>query len=118
MKLRLRRNSIRLRLNRRDVDMLASGNTIEEQVFFPGDAQLSYVLESRRNEDAAACFDGVSIRIAVPSAAVSAWANSQEIGLYYDFAAGEQPLKVAIEKDLECLHPPEDEHDAEAFPRT
>ena len=77
MKLRLRGNSIRLRLNRRDVDALASGNAIEEQVFFPGSAKLSYVLEATGNEHAAACFDGAAIRIAVPSAAVIGWANSE-----------------------------------------
>jgi hypothetical protein len=117
MKLRLRGNSIRLRLNRRDVDTLSSGNTIEERVFFPGNARLSYVLESRSDGDAAARFDGAAIRIGVPSSAVSGWASSEEIGLYYDFATGEQPLKIAIEKDLECLHGPEEEQDPEAFPR-
>jgi hypothetical protein len=118
MKLRLRGNSIRLRLNRRDVDELASGNALEERVFFPGSARLSYALEPRIDDGAGACFDGGAIRIAVPSVVVSEWARSEEIGLYYDFAAGEQQLKVAIEKDLECLHGPEEEQDPEAFPRT
>lgn len=118
MKLRLRGNSIRLRLNRRDMDAFASGNAIEERVYFPGSARLSYVLQSGSSEDADARFDGAAIRVVVPSAAVSAWANSKQIGLYYDLAAGEQSLKVAIEKDLECLHPPEEEQDPAAFPRS
>jgi hypothetical protein len=117
MKLRLRGNSIRLRLNRRDVDGLASGNRLEERVFFPASTRLSYVLEPSDQIGASACFDGAAIRIAVPSVAVLKWANSQDIGLYFDFPAGDQPLKVAIEKDLECLHGPEEELDPEAFPR-
>lgn len=117
MKLRLRGNSIRLRLNRRDVDGLASGNALEERVFFPGSARLSYAIEPRSDGCAAVCFDGAAIRIAVPAAAVSEWARSEEIGLYYNFSTVDQPLKVAIEKDLECLHGPEEEQDPEAFPR-
>ena len=117
MKLRLRGNSVRLRLNRRDIDGLASGNVLEECVVFPASARLFYSLEPRNEGGATACFDGAAIRIAVPSATVSEWATSEEIGLYFDFPAGEHPLKVAIEKDLECLHGPEEELDPEAFPR-
>ncbi|MGC2662135.1 MAG: hypothetical protein WA324_29580 [Bryobacteraceae bacterium] len=117
MKLRLRGNSIRLRLNRQDVDRLASGNILEEQVLFPASTRFCYCLEPS-TDGAAAQFDGTSMRIAVPSAAISEWATGQEIGLYFDFPAGEHPLKVSIEKDLECLHDSGDEPDPEAFPRT
>jgi hypothetical protein len=117
MKLRLRGNSIRLRLNREDVDRLALGNILEEQVFFPGSNRFCYCLEPSAN-GAAAHFDGSSIRITVPLTAISEWAASREIGLYFDFQTGEQPLKVAIEKDLECLHDTGEEPETLAFPRT
>ena len=97
---------------------LASGNTLEEQVLFPGNNRLSYALEPNGIGAALAMFDGGTIRIAVPSKAVADWVTSDDIGLYLDIVTGEQPLKVAIEKDLECLHGPEEQQDPEAFPRT
>lgn len=118
MKLRLHGNSIRLRLNRREVNGLASGNTLEERILFPDNGRLSYVLEPIRQGGAAARFHGGVVRIAAPFDAVAKWASSDDLGLYFDFTVGEKPLKVAIEKDLECLHGPEEVHDPEAFPRT
>jgi hypothetical protein len=42
------------------------------------------------------------------------WARGDEIGFYFVVEPG---LKVAIEKDLECVDGPEEEKDPDAFPR-
>jgi hypothetical protein len=115
VKLRFRNNSLRLRVNRPEVESLAAGGSLEERVDFPGGACLSYVLES--SPEAAATFrDGV-IRIAVPDWQIKDWARGEAIGLYFQIAANESPLRVAIEKDLECKDEPVGDRDPEAFPR-
>jgi hypothetical protein len=37
--------------------------------------------------------------------------------MYFDVAADGASLRIAIEKDLECVDGPEEERDPEAFPR-
>lgn len=117
MKLRFRGNSLRLRVNRREVATLAGGETLREQVRFPGNCELNYLLESSGGTSPAASFDGNTIRIAAPLADVQTWANSELIGLYFDVAVNPELLKVSIEKDLECVDGPLEERDPEAFTR-
>ncbi len=118
MKLRFRNNSLRLRVNRREVATLAGGEALREEVRFPGNRQLIYLLESSRGPAAAASFDGNTIRVAAPLADVQTWADSELIGLYFDVQAAPELLKVSIEKDLECVDGPVEERDPEAFTRT
>ena len=115
MKLRFRQNTIRLRLNRHEVQQLAQGQKLRESVQFPGASELAYTLESASNSQAAYS-DGL-ICISAPQPDVKAWAESDGIGLYLDFPADRETLKVAIEKDLECLDGPEEERDPHAFSR-
>ena len=115
MKLRFRNNSLRLRVNQREVDGLASGALLTEQVVFPGDSQFSYTLQS--SSDAGASFEQGVIRVFAPEEQVSEWARGELIGMYFEFPADGTSLKVAIEKDLECVDGPPDEQDPEAFPR-
>lgn len=118
MKLRFRNNSLRLRVNRREVATLASGEALQEEVRFPGNRQLIYLLESSRVSSAAASFDGNTIRVAAPLVDVRTWADSESIGLYFDVSATPELLKVSIEKDLECVDGLVEERDPEAFTRT
>lgn len=117
MKLRLRGNSIRLRVNRQEVERLASGKVLEEEVRFPGNTRISYVLEPSDRDSPTASFDDGAIRIAAPRQQVREWANTESIGIYFELPSNHVPLSVAIEKDLECLDAPEQERDPDAFPR-
>jgi hypothetical protein len=117
VKLRFRENSLRLRVNRPEVENLAAGGSLEERVEFPGGARLTYVLESSREPAAEATFRGGVIRVAAPDWQIKDWARGEAIGLYFQVAANESPLRVAIEKDLECVGGSAEERDPEAFPR-
>jgi hypothetical protein len=118
MKLRFRKNNLRLRVNRREVDALALGMAIEEKVMFPGEAELSYILEpAARIEPEASFRDGV-VRVAAPPAELKSWAASEAIGLYFDLPAKGGHLKIAIEKDLECVDSSTEDRDPDAFPRS
>jgi hypothetical protein len=112
MKLRFRKNSLRLRVNQHEVRMLAAGEELSERVSFAGGATLDYVLASVAGTQSAAEFDGRVIHV---TAALGDWARGDEIGFYFEVEPG---LKVAIEKDLECVDGPEDEKDPHAYPRS
>jgi len=84
---------------------------------FPGAGHLTYLLEPSDKPSPGASFDGSVIRIGAPLPAVRNWAASESIGLYFDLPAEGAALKVAIEKDLECIDGPEEERDPEAFER-
>lgn len=117
MKLRFRRNSLRLRVNRREVEGLSTGSRLEEHVHFPDDTQLGYVLETAGSNAPQIDFKAGIIRVAVPSMTIQRWASTEDIGIYFDLPANGSVLKVAIEKDLECLDGPPEEYDPDAFPR-
>ena len=117
MKLRFRENSLRLRVNRREADRLASGLGIQERIAFPGGAHLTYTLEPHRQQKAEATFQQGIIRVCVPLQEAESWAAGEAIGLYFELPAEGDILKIAIEKDLECVEGPIEERDPEAFPR-
>jgi hypothetical protein len=110
MKLRFRNNSLRFRVNQREVEALASGQTLAESISFPGGASLDYTLRSLATGSNSASFDGKSISVAAP---LGHWAKGADLGFYFDLNG----LKVSIEKDLECVDAPEDERDPHAYPR-
>lgn len=117
MKLRFRRNSLRLRVNRREVEDLASGAALEERVQFPGDARILYILATTTKPNAEAWFrDGV-IGVSAPETQVKEWAASESPGMYFEVPTDGSLLKIAIEKDLECVDGPAEERDPDAFPR-
>ena len=117
MKLRFRQNSLRLRVNRREVDQLAAGLALQEDVIFPGNSRISYILEPSANERAAATFKEGVIRVRAPQDSLDKWALGEEIGMYFDLPANGALLRVALEKDLECVDGPVEERDPDAFPR-
>jgi hypothetical protein len=118
MKLRFRKNSLRLRVNQREVENLASGKALEERIEFPGDASISYVLETTERSSPEASFRQGVIRVSAPHAQVHDWARGDSIGMYFELPANGTPLKVAVEKDLECVDGPPEERDPDAFPRS
>jgi hypothetical protein len=118
MKLRFRDNTLRLRVNQREVETLAKGSVLQERVVFPGANELSYILETIAEPAGQASFREGLIRVSVPKTQVKDWAASNAIlGIYFDLPANGSVLKIAIEKDLECVDGPEEERDPDAFPR-
>jgi hypothetical protein len=117
MKLRLRQNSLRLRVNQREVANLAAGAALEERLEFPGGGSFTYVLEASPTQVPEASFQGGIVRVLAPRPEIQAWAANDSIGIYFDLSANGAKLKVAIEKDLECVEARSEERDPYAFSR-
>jgi hypothetical protein len=112
MKLRLRHNSIRLRLTRSEVDRLQHSGHVQETVEFP-QTPFIFSLEAASNaERVSASFVEGRLSVAVPREQCRAWASTEEVGIDAEF----QGLSILIEKDWPCLHPSATE-DADTFAR-
>ena len=117
MKLRFRKNSLRLRVNQREVESLAGGAILTEEVLFPGDARMLYILEPSNQTSHDASFIAGVLRVAAPEDQLREWANNDSVGIYFDLPANGTSLRVAIEKDLECVDASPEDRDPDAFPR-
>ena len=105
MKLRIRGNSIRLRLKRGEVESLAAGNKLVEETEFPGTA-FSYSLELSDNEDMVASFDAGRIEVSMPREIIPEWADTDLVTLYSEQdLSGNGKLEILVEKDFSCLEP-------------
>ena len=119
MKLRIRGDSIRLRLKRGEVDQIASGASIVEETHFPN-AVLTFRLDVTESEDVSASFNDGSLVISLPKSKVLDWAGTDEVSLAAEQKlAGDGSLSLLIEKDFSCLEPGHHrdcEDDADTFP--
>ena len=119
MKLRIRGNSIRLRLKRGEVDSLAAGTTLVDETQFP-ESKLSYSLGLSDSDDMLASFDNGSIAISMPREIIPEWADTDLVSLYSELELPDSGmLSVLIEKDFSCLEPGHHrdcEDDADTYP--
>jgi hypothetical protein len=117
MKLRIQDNTIRLRLNRREVGEFETAGRVEAFLDFPGGRRLMYVLENGGGPGMDALFDGACIRVRVPEPAAREWIGTDQVGIRHRQALGDDAeLEIVIEKDFQCLHKGADARDPEAFP--
>ena len=107
MKLRVRGNSIRLRVTQRELDVLRDTGRVAERLEFPQSPPLTYALcvdDSREMPGAA--FANGEIAVFLPRLRFEQWLNPQEVGIC---AAQALPdggvLSLLIEKDFPCLMP-------------
>ena len=116
MKFRVQGNTIRFRLNRREVEQFQSTGVVSAAVHFPAGSALTYSLVSA-GESLSAAFDGAEIRIGVPKTMADAWTATDEVGMNGTVSlAGGDVLHIVIEKDFQCLHKGEAAKDPDAYP--
>lgn len=105
MKLRIRGNSVRLRLKRGEVDRLAAGSKLIEETEFP-DSAFGYSLELSDNEDMVASFENGRIEISMPREIIPEWAETDLVSLYSEQKLSDDGiLEILVEKDFSCLEP-------------
>ncbi|HEX8736956.1 MAG TPA: hypothetical protein VF721_16615 [Pyrinomonadaceae bacterium] len=117
MKLRIKGNSIRLRLSQREVSAFARNARVEDSISF-GNRKLTYALiKLNRAKEIQASFENDRIEIGVPASIADEWTQSEQVG----FDAGQklsggETLKILVEKDFACLTAREGEDESDAFP--
>lgn len=118
MKIRIKNNSIRLRLTQSEVEDIRINKRVTAGTVFPGGHRFVYTVEtSTTGTCPEATFSDNEIRVSLPMGDVLSWATSGEVSL-----AGEQKLddgellKILVEKDFACLAPRPGEDETDMYP--
>jgi hypothetical protein len=118
MKLRIRKNSLRLRLQQHEVQQLVATGAVTDETCF-GDATLRCTIETSTSISApCAHLASNTIRIRVPTSAAVQWSQSNQVGILAEQSTPAGPLLILIEKDFACLQPRDPalrEDDSDAF---
>lgn len=117
MKLRIKGDSLRLRLTKGEVAQLDTGGTVEDQIRFGGGEALVYRLTRDAKAGAmTASFAQGAVEIRIPERSAHEWANSNEVTLAgaQPIAAGDE-LRILVEKDFACLAPRAGEDESDNF---
>jgi len=101
MKLRIKGNTIRLRLTQTEVDKLSEA-TVEDRTQFPRGQSLVYKIQSA--EQFGVDFNDGRVLISIPSIQIKDWANSDKIEIANSIELeNNEQLEISIEKDFKCL---------------
>lgn len=118
MKLRIKGQSIRIRLTQSELTAFTERGSIEETLRFPDGRRLVYSVEtSTEVEGLVPEYDGERLSVLMPQKWASTWAESDRVGFESTHPLGEPgELTITIEKDFECLHKRPDDEDAFPHP--
>jgi len=104
MKLRIRGNSLRLRVSKTELARIAESGKAEDTVRFSSEQSLRYAIEVRPTGAVTATFADAAILVTLPKARLDLWLRPGEVSV-----EGSQPvgggkvLQILLEKD-EALH--------------
>ena len=118
MKLRIKGNSLRLRLGRSEVNRLLENGRIEDTIHFAPapDAKLTYALEIGDSLGPVAVrYRPQEVAVVVSLATAKHWAATDEITIAGESGIGNGMLAVVVEKDFACLDRSEHENE-DTFP--
>lgn len=122
MKLRIKGNSIRVRLDRKDLEQLVDCGRIENIVRFGPDPQaaFSYSVElgSTQQYRPTVAYQAGRLVLVIDRHDAVAWSSSELLGFDHDQRVEGGVVRVLLEKDLACIDRPagEEPDDAWAFP--
>lgn len=121
MKLRIRGNTIRLRVTQSEINQLAEVGFVESSISFspnPVD-RIGYAIQSSSKVSGIhAIFENNIIQVQIPKDLTEKWTQSDLVGLSQEQDLGGMGiLKILIEKDFACLKPRIDgEDESDNFP--
>ena len=119
MKLRLKGNSIRLRLDRNDLEGLVGRGRVEDMLRFGPASAFTYAVEvgeAPRGRPTAWYRDG-RLTVRLDRRDVEEWAGGDRVGFEHVQEVDGGAVRILIEKDFACLDRPSGhEDDAHAFP--
>jgi hypothetical protein len=119
MKLRIRNNSIRLRLQRAELEALVRGGVLQDALVLgpePAD-RLHYGIALSEAPDIGVLHEPGTIKVLLPRAFADALAETERVGFEGEFPVAEDTvLRILIEKDFRCLVERPGEDESGAFP--
>ena len=116
MKIRISDDSIRLRLDRREVDDIGQGKSVSCSTRFSGGAAFQYGLLVVDGDSVTADFSDGCIEVSLPRKTALRWARDEtEVSIHGENEFEGGALALLIEKDFECLDPREGEDQSNRF---
>jgi Family of unknown function (DUF7009) len=117
VKLRIKGDSLRLRLSQGEMRALAEKGEVEDRVSFPGGVALRYRLRvDQNNQSISAAYASDLIDIRVPRTLSERWCGTDLVTLSASQRLGAGELRIVLEKDWACLAPREGEDESDNFP--
>ena len=119
MKLRIKGNSIRMRLTQPEMEQLGEIGRVEENVNFgtTGFQKLNYAIVVADIEELSIVYDLNGIEVQVPNEQANKWINTTLVGLENFIPIGNnKKLRILVEKDFKCLQPRPHEDETNHFP--
>ena len=115
MKIRIRGNSVRIRLSKSEVAQFATEGYVEERTEF-ANSSLVYTVKSSEGETLSADFANGNITLYVPVNTLQQWASTDMVGMDYNMPLpnGRQ-LYLLIEKDFKCIDAPVTEDQSDMY---
>jgi len=119
MKLRIKGDSLRLRVSRSEVTRLLEGHCLEETIHFApeANAKFTYALQQDRLVSMPTVqYTENRVAILIPADQANAWGVTDQVGIGEDVSLGDLgALALLIEKDFACLDRGEEENQ-DTFP--
>jgi hypothetical protein len=107
MKLRIKGNSLRLRVSRSELAQFQAEGRIEETIHFTAapEATLTYALESAlRSSPVSVRYGSREVTVILSQDRARIWEAENEVGVYTTLDMGPAgSLEVVVEKDFACL---------------
>ena len=118
MKLRIRDNSIRLRLTQTEVDVIRAQGLVRGHTRFAGGNSFGYLLESSpATVKPEAHISNNVLTVRVPQQEIRQWADSDQVSIAAAQVLDDgDELNILVEKDFACLAPREGEDESDMFP--
>ena len=117
MKIRIKDNSVRLRLTQKEVGEFEINKKVTAKTNFANSTTLSYQLVWRNDERFDAQFENNEITIGVPFSIGKNWLNPNQVGMEESLHINNgSKLRVLVEKDFACLTERVDEDESDNFP--
>jgi hypothetical protein len=116
MKIRIKGNSVRIRLIRSEVNELATGGQLAETTEFPS-GNFTYSLQAKEGiTHLEADFSNGNMAIYIPASLPAPWAANEQVGFEHHLDLGHnRSLYLLIEKDFKCLDAPPHEDQSDNF---
>lgn len=106
MKLRIKGNSIRLRLTQCEVKQLDKKGMVQSTTQFSAQKTLIYKIVSVDTQSINVDFDNNQLVVSLPKNHIATWANTEITSISRNIDnMNDDGLKILVEKDFKCLIP-------------
>ncbi len=104
MKIRIKGNSIRLRVTQTEVLDFAKLGVLQETTELPGESLVYRLQRSKSLQYMKADFSANTLTVYIPESMASLWVNNNEVGCAFNMPLSNgRELALLVEKDFVCL---------------